>query len=266
MDNLKRNIYPCLNFETINAYLAGELSDTESNELEMHLSECLLCNDAIEGYSLLPVLSAKAGSTYTVHTAKKLLKGLDKKVESKLFEPQQKIFHLHKFYRAIAASLIFALIAGSALFFWINRNNSDSYDQFFSSYQNVHYFTFRGETQALTAEELLIMESFNQYDAGNFIASAGTFETVLKAAPENTVVRFYLGMSYMELDVFEQALNQFEIVRVNDPNLYIESSFYAALCYVRLDEKQNAINILQEIQDTEHPRFKKAEALLQTLL
>jgi len=265
MENLKKNIYPCVNFETIKAYLTGSLTDAEANMLEKHLSECPLCNDAVEGYSLLPEFSATTEQAGLAFAADKLLEKLDLEAESKLFKPQPKVFLLHRYNLALAASLVFALIAGSSLFFWFNQTGTGTYDQFFTSYQNVHYFTFRGEAQALTAEELKIMEGFNRYDAGNFTASAGTFESVLNFDPENTVVRFYLGMSYMELEIFEQALSQFEIVRVNDPNFYVESSFYAALCYIRLDEKQLAINMLEQIQDTDHPRYKKAAELLQTL-
>lgn len=72
-------------------------------------------------------------------------------------------------------------------------------------------------------------------------------------------------MSYMELEIFEQALEQFELVRINDQDFYVESTYYTALCYIQLNETKLAIRKLEEINDASHPLSERASQLLQTL-
>jgi len=48
----------CLSLEAIQAYAANKLGTQERLQIEKHLVDCAICNDAVEGYSLITIGSA----------------------------------------------------------------------------------------------------------------------------------------------------------------------------------------------------------------
>ena len=106
----------CLTQYEIERYVSGTLSENELRKVELHIADCPMCNDEIDGYSLL---HDKNNLPFVIA---ELNERIDKKISEKKVIPL--ISHRKKTIKrfiSIAASLILLLGAGFVINFYINN-------------------------------------------------------------------------------------------------------------------------------------------------
>jgi Tfp pilus assembly protein PilF len=69
----------------------------------------------------------------------------------------------------------------------------------------------------------------------------------------------YLGISYLLSDQEEMALRSFDSVDRDSKALYYGSQWYAALTYLKLNEKEKALKALEALENSRTYRIKAAE-------
>lgn len=68
---------------------------------------------------------------------------------------------------------------------------------------------------------------------------------------ENVISKFYLGLSFIETSEYEKAKNSFQAVLDHNDNLFIEqSTWYKALCLLKLEENSEAIQLFTTIENS----------------
>jgi TolA-binding protein len=106
----KENIFStpdCLSLDTILKYLNDQLSLKDRHKVEKHMLECELCNEAMEGYSLLHNKDNASGIIFELN------KGIRYKTDS--------VFDIRK----VAAGVAAILVLGAGLFY-LNYNNTSN--------------------------------------------------------------------------------------------------------------------------------------------
>jgi len=171
--------------------------------------------------------------------------------------------YTYKYWKYAATIVFFAGVSVSALFFINNQNNPDRlFDKAFNS-SKIHI----SRSPVSSASNATIVEAMLNYHEGNYNNAIGYFEQLLKQNPDNIAVRFYLGISHMETENFDEATEKFRFILSDQDNLYIEhAEWYLSLCFLKNDELDKAINHLTIIsQNPQNYYSKNASKLLKKI-
>ena len=82
-------------------------------------------------------------------------------------------------------------------------------------------------------------------------------------ADHNMTVKFYSGISYLEVNELEDAEASFQAVIDNKDNLFIEQAeWYLALCYLKMNMNKDAKILFTEIANSDGFFNNKAQEIL----
>ncbi|MGM0567320.1 MAG: tetratricopeptide repeat protein [Bacteroidota bacterium] len=171
--------------------------------------------------------------------------------------------YTHKYWKYAATIVLFAGVSVSALFLINNQNNPDRlFKKAFNS-SKIHV----SRSPVSSASNATIVEAMLNYHEGNYYNAIGYFEQLLKQHPDNIAVRFYLGISQMETENYDEATDEFRYILSDQDNLYIEhAEWYLSLCFMKEDEMDKAINHLTIIsQNPQNYYSEDAAELLKKL-
>lgn len=103
------------------------------------------------------------------------------------------------------------------------------------------------------------------YDAGEYETASALFTKIYETTAENYAL-FYKGISLMELQQYEEALSIFNNRVFNENKALLPfCKWYAALANLKLENKEEAIAILEVLAKTENPQKEAAIKLLARL-
>ena len=60
----------------------------------------------------------------------------------------------------------------------------------------------------------------------------------------------YLGIAYIKTDQEQKALEGFQKIDETNQSLYFQSRWYALLTYLKLEEKENAMQLLRLLENS----------------
>jgi len=87
-----------------------------------------------------------------------------------------------------------------------------------------------------------------------------------KLDTDNVVVKLYSGFSYMELQQYDQAINEFEDIIDHNDNLFIDQAEWnLGLCYIITNNTDQAIEILTKITNSNTIYNIRAQQLLEDM-
>ena len=110
----------CLTAHEIEQYVSGTLNEKEIRRVELHLADCPMCSDEIDGYTLLKDKNSLPIIISELH------KQADKKIsETKIIPIQSSRKKINKRIFSIAASFILLLGAGFIINFYMNNVGKD---------------------------------------------------------------------------------------------------------------------------------------------
>jgi hypothetical protein len=92
------------------------------------------------------------------------------------------------------------------------------------------------------------------------------FAKVLENDADNIPVKFYSGISNIELGQYRTALQPFNFIMNHKQNLYVErAEWFAALCYLKLNETDNAIELFRKVSHSNSFYKENAHEILQNI-
>ncbi len=155
----------------------------------------------------------------------------------------------------IAASFTLTIIIGVLLYKSLNKVYSDS--ELFSMYYKPYEpdIIVRSDINNLRDLENAILF----YDQGDYNSAFDKFISIIAQDNSNYLAQFYLGLTCMELNKFDAAIEQFTSISEDweSPFRY-HLEWYLALCYIKNNNKKEAKALLIQIKSAN--RFYKTEA------
>ncbi len=160
---------------------------------------------------------------------------------------------------SVAASIVVVVGAG---FWFMNQspNGAELYDEYYQSYPNVVAPTVRGESKTD-----LKSQAFYEYDSGNYQKAYDLFSQ-LYATDKDDYALFYSSLSLIELNKPQEAItlmDEFDLNKNNGFTPYVK--WYKALSYLKIDQKEKAIELLRSLVDNQNPLQEQAQNLLKEL-
>lgn len=216
----------CLSKPEVKAYLNKTLSQQERFEVENHLLDCNMCQDAIDGYIQHP-----------------------QELQQNAFTPSP-----FKKWLSIAASVLLLALGGFAIYQYQFANHSNSV--FAQFYQKP---AWDNQTRGSTTNTAYA-NAVQNYNQGLYQAAMPTFDSILFKAEEDNQIRLYKGIAHLEMNQYEVADKELGTVRINSDLYFEEASWYLALLHIKLDKPQEAHAYLDEIIELENS-FYHAKAL-----
>lgn len=169
--------------------------------------------------------------------------------------PKSKVKPIRIWY--VAASVI--LICGLG-FYFTQSTTPALYDEYYQTYPNIVAPTVRGENN-----NNIQSEAFFEYDNGNYQKAEELFSTIYTSEKEDYAL-FYKALSLLELNKTTDAVTAFKTFDLAKNNSFTPFvKWYLALGYLKENQKENAIPLLQSLTETENPQQEMAKKLLSEL-
>ncbi|MCJ7449565.1 MAG: tetratricopeptide repeat protein [Bacteroidales bacterium] len=172
--------------------------------------------------------------------------------------------HINMKYAAAIAGLV---LLGSIAVFTGSRNltNDEIFDRYYKSYETT---TGTRSEQLQLSDELNIDYSYaiDCYNVHDYKNAAIYFTKVLKITPDDMNTTLLYGVSNFEMKNFPVAKQSFRTVVKDNNNYFIEDAqWYLALCYLKTDEQDQAIEQLNNIKNLKNIYSKDARKILRNL-
>ncbi len=252
-DQLLKDLFkpsPCLSQETILKYLAGELPPQVQHQVENHLLDCPLCNDAVEAFQeYKPTRFPGSFEEW------KSLQAQGPMPTGGLLK------QLRPFFR-IAAVLAVLITA-----WWLLQRPTspdDLYAKFYQPYTLDIPVSSRSTLLAVPLPASLV-NALQQYDSGHYEKALAGLEEVLSADPDNEPANFYAGMACLQIGRFDEAYAFLLKVIATNGNYASQARWYLALIKLKQNDIEGAKELLQQITKTNGYQHTQAAALLQLL-
>lgn len=159
----------------------------------------------------------------------------------------------------VAASI--ALIAGLAYFFTVDSSAStqDLFVSNFEPYRNVVHPIVRGE-EGQTKKT----NAFAAYQTGDYETALPLLDELYTNTKEPYYL-FYRANALIELNRAKEAVPLLQQHLKTNDTLVKNSPWYLAMAYLQLDDKENAIKMLQEVIKNGKYKVEEAQKLLDAL-
>lgn len=248
-------------FDKIEAYLSGEMTETEATtfdkevatnkELAAAVDRHLLAHDAIE-VMIEDNLRAEMKDWSAAENKNK---------EAKIHQLGQKKESGGKVRRLVyrlAAAASVALVVG---FFGLQFSNTNYSNTALSA--GAYNFDLSATRSTNTAQNPLAT-GLKAYEAANYTAAIQFFQNIPTANPQYSEAQYYLGHSLYQNKDYDQAINTFEkVIRSNDVRYKEAAEWYQVVNYVAAKKEGNDFTRLlnQLVTDEGHPYHKNAVEL-----
>ena len=249
--------------ETLINYLHNEVSAAERQEIEKELQvnesmqrdlQVLRDLDQTLHDDALISFVAKLQDTEKLYTAVYADEGEDAEMKA---SPRRRIF---TWKYAVAASILI-LMVGSLVFFLSKPNSDELYASYYEKYESSVGTRSDGPANA---DELV--QAILEYDKGNYEVALNQFNEILKNDATNTTARFFAGVSYIELQKFDKAIdNLWKVVNKNDAVFIEQAEWYISLCFIKTNQQEQASVFLTRICKRNGYYKVKAQDLLNKL-
>ncbi len=219
-------------FEKIERYLTNRLSPEELVDFENEIANNPKLQSEIETHK---TLHNTLSDQETLLVKEKLIK-VSKEVKKEESSFVKSIFSSPL---KIAATII--MLLGISAFLW---NTLDSTEELRDLYV-AHYTPFPAEDITRGQANTTLQNIMDHYNKGAYEKVITTLEKNTNLIDQNEL-SVYLGISYLNTSQEQKAILQFE--RVSEKNRHHEASrWYLSLTYLKLNDTQRTIQILEEI-------------------
>ncbi len=169
----------------------------------------------------------------------------------------------HKLSRIAAASFVVLLIITSLSLYFLRPDGNMSNDSLFKIYyQPDAALLIRGTD----SQNAALIQAFQLYENKEYNSALELFSKVLNTDENNIPVQFYSGISNIELGQYRDALLPFNIIMEHRQNLYVErAEWFAALCYLILNEDEEAVDLFRQISHSKSSYKDKAHEILKNI-
>lgn len=252
---------PCLTVEELHAYCSGTISTAQRHEIEVHLLDCPLCRDAVEGW--MPCLPPNpegiraAQQTVWQQTTKQL----------SLFR-KSTIARIPQLWRHVAAALILLALGWMLYQTALSSPSPDAlFARYYEPYQIDFPLNYRNAQNARPDLPDSLLKGFEAFDQQRYEESIPLFETWLQRNPDNDIVQFFLAQAYLASSQGDKALPLLESMHKRHDSSYQEAAtWYLTLLYLKKGEMQHAMTLLQSFEQSESFYYRKRAVELRSHL
>ena len=243
-------------FELIDEKLSGELMGEELEAFDKNLKDD---PDLMSEFELHEEIDEAIQESEVIELRKKLDLVHDLTQNKKQPGLLRTILR-HKLSRIAAASFVVLLIITSISLYLLRPDGNMSNDSLFKIYyQPDAALLIRGTD----SQNATLIQAFQLYENKEYESALELFAQVTKNDQDNIPVKFYSGISYIELGQYRTALEPFNYIMQHQQNLYIErAEWFAGLCYLVLNENDNAVELFKKISLSNSSYKDKAHELL----
>lgn len=239
-------------FEKIEGYLAKTLSSEEVIVFQKELAINQELQLEVEKHR---ELHHALSDTDTLAFTEKLLRIRE---EIKIDEVKNKAVSVFKLpsYWKIAASLVFIIGLGTVL--WQVSQKNSAHDLYMA-----YYIPYPADDVTRGATEKKPNEFLKNYRQKKYKEVSIELEKLMVVS-KNEKLRLYLGNSYLNIGREQDALLEFK--KVSDTSRYYQhANWFRALTYLKLEDAQLSISILQDIMKHNGIYKHKAAKLVEKL-
>ncbi len=167
----------------------------------------------------------------------------------------------------VAASVV--ILAGIALSLFFVNYNSHSNTELFAQYYSPYDSDISTRTVGIDNDNLMY-KGMLEYEQKNFKKAAELLqESLLTKDSLNISSQLYLGISYIELDLYQEAENCFKTI-IESGNLFFKEQaiWYLVMTYLGSDNQEvnpKVIDLLKQIEALNGDRAEEAQKLLKNL-
>jgi tetratricopeptide (TPR) repeat protein len=225
--------------EEIDAYLSQDLEGMQLADFEAEL----LMNTGLASDVAFHREIDRASAEGDIIALREQLRGISRAEEERGSQvlglsPRRKSL----LWYAAASSIILMIVFTSLL-----RNKSYTSQQLYATY----YQPYHGGTNVSRSSGSAtgaMNTALRQIESGDYAGALGSLSAVPEGAQDGFSVSFYRGVAYQELGEYNRAIGSFSQVVSDGDNLLVEQSqWYIGLCYLRLDERERAMNQFRTI-------------------
>jgi len=244
-----------LDFDLIDQYREGTLSDKQRNEIEQQLKEDP--EFAVEfNRHILIVDGIKISGRKAL---KQKLDTWDRELGEMDTEPDRhKIKPAFRWYN-MAAVIAFFILAGIVINAILPSTNERIVADFYQPYEYISQTTL-GEK----IDENAIEEIFDFYDQKEYTKTIQLLNA-LDVSKQTVLSDFILANSYQAIGEFSDAILLFEKIGKGKTIYSSGAKWYLSLCYLSNQNKEMAITILTELAESQSSYAKKATEVLEEL-
>ncbi|MDY0254996.1 MAG: hypothetical protein RBR30_11390 [Tenuifilaceae bacterium] len=176
-----------------------------------------------------------------------------------------KRFVSHRTKRLIYATATIAGIAVGSWAVFTEGNNGSNYDEIyretFAPYPPVTLF--RQGNYYPSGQDLL--STMKHYQESKFAQAAAGLELLLKNDPTSTTIKFYLAISYMELERFADSRKLFDEILKGDSFFVEQATWYKGLSYLAEGKTEMASSTLDRLTEYENPYTKESARIIKRI-
>ncbi len=235
----------------IDKFVTGKLEDTELWEFKADME-----NDA----ELAKEVKLRKEIFETISNTKKIellqtLNNINTKKKNKTF----KINIYSRQIQAIAASIIVLMAIGAGLLSNQIGNdlNSNIYNEYFVDEGSL--ITTRSDHQS---DNSIVLEGIRLYDNHEYQMAL----ELLESNPENITARLYTGLTYMKLEMYNNAEEQFNYIINHKDNIFIDQAEWnLGLSYLANEKTEKATEIFAKVSSEDGAYSKRAGDIIKKL-
>lgn len=242
--------------EQLVQFLDGDLNEVEKQQL-------------VERLKKEPELKAKLDliKDFDALTGDKQLSDFEdklKEVEAEFRNKKEVTLKFNlKLWMQIAATLII-IVSAATYFLVIKDRTSVTPDSLYAAYYQklpANYVT-RSEENGSD----LFIRAIKLYNDNKYKEAVVEFKKLLVTDPSNNAARLFLGICYLEITDFPNAIEQFRIINnQHDPIFEEHAAWYLSLCYLKTGKPDLARPLLTNLVTTRSFYVGKAAELLRKM-
>lgn len=234
-------------------YLQQELNPHEKKVFEHEMAQNLELQKEVRFHEMV---NEGIGKEIKVEAFRMKLNNIHEKEFGK---PKTKVLNLqNKWYWAAASITVFS---GTAVYSLLKTNFSN--DKLFNKYYDVWQpaLTTRG-----IENERNLTAIYQNFESKKYIETLQSIEKLDANTLNSPKIQLLKGCTLMELNRFSEAIEVFNYFETGNYTLYTDAGqWYKALCYLKIDDTQNAQQLLINMIDEENSYSKEASELLKKL-
>ena len=213
--------------DILNKYFENQLSESEKGEFELLLSQDPILAEEFE------FRKSVKEAIFSDERAK--IKNQLKQFESEAIAPVKRLKVTQ--WMSVAAAIV--LLFGASLWYFGKINSTEKlFAEYYQRFPNIEQPLVRGESSTKTGE------AFIAYENQDFRKALDIFST-----QQDDVSVFYAGVCALELSSFDSALKYFSSLEDREFSLKLYAKWYKALTLLKLNKKEAAKAVLQELEN-----------------
>jgi tetratricopeptide (TPR) repeat protein len=163
----------------------------------------------------------------------------------KLFNDSQKEKRRFRFNRKYLAVATVAILLGVSVVFYVNTSGTSN-EKIFNSYYSPYKVDYEVIART-TINNSDFVRAVNLYDKGNYLGTINQLQKILITDTSKTSVYFLLGMSFMEIHNYKDAIKSLSYVLGRNDYYNEQIEWYLALCYLKTKQAKEAALFLNNL-------------------